>query len=374
MLKILKVENVDYAGRKLATFSIVTQNELTLQPILPASMWLLSLAIRGNSDHTNESYASHLCQFFTVMTRFGAGHKNWKEVNEYDVNAYLFAYMHQERGLSEISIVAHASAISSFYSWAYEHGYLRHAVQLEDVVERCRKLSKGSSNVKKRVAVLTRQYINEKEFNKLLEKNDERNAYIQERNTLALKLGYYLGLRAEEIIQDGCLNTQTLKSIIPLTPNAQSVSIPVIGKGNKTRTVNAKPELVDDIRNFLYGRRSEIDDGPLISKVDGTQLNRQFASKTFRKLATKMDENYEVWLDRSFHVLRKCYATNLVTWCHEKGLDPWVLVVERLGHESIETTKIYIFFEAVINNRPSIISKLSLDNTSFKNIWGKTNG
>ena len=370
----MEVNDVCWAGREITTYAIIKETSTDFAPVLPASLWLLSLSIEGKSKKTVETYGSAICQFLRDMTDIGNGQKGWKELDDRDFNAYFYAYLNQSRKLSVQTLNVYAAAIDGFYTWAYSNGFLTKKIELDDLLVGCKKVKSQGGKFRKSIGDLSRLYMDENKFISLLEKNKEKNPFIQERNNLVLKMGYYLGMRANEVVQGYYLNTEMLRKVVPDKHTSASLTITINGKGNKNRQVNIPPTLVNDIRRFLYGRRAELSDGPLISTVIGDGLDRQFPSKLFRKLADEMDDDREAWRDRSFHVLRKCFATNLVSWCYEKGIDPWVLVVERLGHDSLNTTRVYIFFEALMNKRQSVISKLSLENSSYRNIWGKGNG
>ena len=75
------------------------------------------------------------------------------------------------------------------------------------------------------------------------------------------------------------------------------------------------------------------------------------------------DEEVQLWLDRSYHILRKCFATERVSFCYEIGLDPRVFVPQWMGHEEFKTSEIYIFFDALLNNRVRVLKDLSLDDS-----------
>ena len=79
----------------------------------------------------------------------------------------------------------------------------------------------------------------------------------------------------------------------------------------------------------------------------------------------------EQWQLRTFHKTRKCFATNFVTHCYEDGFDPYIFLPQALGHDNLLTTFKYIYFEALLNQRPEIISELSLKQTQLhKNRYG----
>jgi len=184
---------------------------------------------------------------------------------------------------------------------------------------------------------------------------------------LILELGYRLGLRTAEVTDPRNLNTMQLRKSIAKSSFGSAIPIGIYGKGNKYREVVIPPSLLEKFDHFIIGRRKKLVDGPLICTKNGSPLGPGFASKVFAKCRTEIGD--KAWAHRSFHALRKSFATNLVGWCYNKGLDPWVLVPDRLGHDSVETTKIYIFFDAVLNSRHDVIKRLSLEGVRFKKIW-----
>lgn len=85
----------------------------------------------------------------------------------------------------------------------------------------------------------------------------------------------------------------------------------------------------------------------------------------FKQAAVRTKNPY--WDTRVFHSLRHTYATNMVTWLHNQNLNNYhIILPEYMGHASVETTDSYIQFEAVLNNRHSILNKLKVKNKHYK--------
>src|SRR5690606_38606827 len=87
----------------------------------------------------------------------------------------------------------------------------------------------------------------------------------------------------------------------------------------------------------------------------GNPLNKQFASTLFSNFKRNLvinGDSTEKWRNsnRSFHALRHSYATNFVI---DKGEDEAAkeLLRIRMGHENFETTRIYITFAAIIQQK-----------------------
>ncbi|OUS23817.1 hypothetical protein A9Q99_27710 [Gammaproteobacteria bacterium 45_16_T64] len=279
------------------------------------------------------------------------------------MSTYLFSYLQQTRQLSDKSISRDITVLDSFYNWAYKKGFAVSRPTFSFTYEKKNRRNRQGGSSAHSIKRMHKEYIDQESFEFLLENVTNKNPFINERNCLTLELGYKLGLRAAEVTHPKNLNTTKLRNLIENEPTGSSIEIDIFGKRNKWRTVIVPPDLVDNIDRFLNKRRKYYPDGPLICSTKGKILSASFASKVFRKC--RIHTNSEEWKDRRFHSLRKSFATNLVAWCYLHGIDPWQMVPERMGHESSETTKIYVFFDAVYNMRTDVIRTLSLENYSF---------
>ena len=109
---------------------------------------------------------------------------------------------------------------------------------------------------------------------------------------------------------------------------------------------------------------------PLSYESHGTELFRDCINTYLAKTTLDEDE-VKTWQERHYHILRKCYATNMVMFCQETGLDPRVFVTQWMGHEDPETTEIYIFYDAVLNKRLKVMNDLNLQKTVFGELYHK---
>ena len=360
-LIVTKVDGVCWEGGILNTFILSKGTE----PLFAPSMYLLHLAKTNKLDKTIATYANALKQFFKVVAQWKTGKADWKKIGDREISGYLFGYLKQQRNLSNRSIKVHIAALDGFFNWAYEHGFAINKPNFSYTFEDAdtEKYQGGHDNLK-----LNQEYMNKPDFEQLLTAVKATNPFINERNCLVLRLGYFCGLRAFETTKPENLNTQVIREKIDAKPIGSAINIEISGKGNKVRTIIIPPRLVEDIDYFINGRRKQIPDGPLICSLNGSALNEQFASTVFKTCCTEMVE--KEWNCRSFHSLRKSYATNLVAWCYENKLDPWVYVPERMGHADVNTTKQYVFFDAVLHQRHEVMRRLSLEGIEIKH-YGK---
>ena len=201
---------------------------------------------------------------------------------------------------------------------------------------------------------LIEKYISDKKYIKLIQAVESKSDYIQERNELVLHIGYHIGLRAAEVVDPRNL----LISKLINTDNGIANTIEIWGKSKNSRRVTIPFPLKEKIKLFITGRRKNITGDLLICSEYRDSLNRSFASKLFTKTVSNSGDEY--FDQRSYHSLRHTFATNLVVSCYERGHDPWTVVPEQMGHEDVNTTFKYIYFEAVHNKRHSLLKKLAV--------------
>lgn len=229
---------------------------------------------------------------------------------------------------------------------------------------------------------LFNKYVEKKIFTHLLSSVKAQCAFAKERDELVLHLGYYCGLRSAEVTDSRNLQTQDLRARIYRAEqrNEKTITIPILGKGEKLRQVDVPPKAFRKIKAFMEGRRKPeaIRDGSLICKRDGSSLFEEHATNTFKSARAIASARIDDILDEihigephlyfltkpsflklTFHALRHTYATNLVDFCYKHGYDPWQYVPEQMGHEDKATTQDYIVFDGKLNRREKIRRELS---------------
>ncbi|MCF4174889.1 tyrosine-type recombinase/integrase [Vibrio sp. McD22-P3] len=359
---IINVSKVKYAGiHKKSSLIFSKDGDLRAVP----TMYLLDLSIFGSSIETVKNYAYRLNAFFEVLDNSSI---HWKEVRQEHIDVYVNHYLKQTLSLKEQSINGHFAAISGFYKYAWEQGFVS-----APRVYRCEVLDDDTGRKMKSInddpCDLIKKYIPRDKISLLLEHVDYKSDYIQERNELILGIGYHMGLRAEEVIDRRNLK---LSKLLNLDTGEINKKISIIGKGAKPRKVNIPFALQEKISTFIHGRRSKIEGDLLICGREGKSLTRGTACYVFQR--AKLHSQDIFFNNRTFHCLRHSFATNLVIDCYSKGYDPWVVVPEQMGHSDYTTTFNYVFFEAVLNSRHSILQKLSVKKRSFEQLNKVRNG
>ncbi len=380
MIRRQIVRKYDYYGRSISFHCVIDDKGV---PIFAPTMFLFDSAIEGSKQTTTRSYASDLGQFFSILENtYGADGglgQDYREVTEAQMSAYLHSYLKQQKKLKDKSIKRHIASIQGFYDFCYKKGFMKNKADFS--------YSFGDDDIKVSFIEgmninLHKQYMNELTFkNDILGNLATTNPFIHERDALALKLGYYAGFRTHELTIADNLSTNKLRQILPYKKNwtPETVELKVRGKGSgnsgKLRSIMIDVDLTKSIYDFLWGKAKHIKT-TLMSTPNGTPLkNPSHGSSLFREcvnnflskkhLKTLSAQQFNLWQDRGYHDLRKCFATNSVSLCYKLNIDPRVFVTQWMGHSDPKTTDLYIFYDAVLNDRPKIISELSLEKTQF---------
>jgi site-specific recombinase XerD len=147
------------------------------------------------------------------------------------------------------------------------------------------------------------------------------------RDRVILETFFSTGMRAGELVN---LNREQIK----IKPNTKDLEIPIIGKGNRPRTVYFSERAVNWLRKYLE-KRNDKEKALFINyrgKIPSTRLNIRSMERIVKKYAILAG----LPLTTVCHTLRHSFATDLL----RKGVDLRI-VQEFLGHRNIATTQIY---------------------------------
>lgn len=366
-MRVSPVKGIKYAGGGINLYTVIDDQDI---PLLAPSLFLLHVARNGrtsNNRTTTKSYAQVLKDFFEVLR--DSDDLSYADVTDAHMTAYFNAYRGQTKGNKKSTIEYHATVLSNFYAYVKKIGISNAFDYLSFTYDD----SETQRNVKDlQMGRVLNIYMDEKEFKyKVLAQVKAKNPFIRERDELALKLGYYAGFRTHELVSYNNLYGPSLRSQFPEKDKCdiRADELEIIGKGNKLRTVHISPELVSGINKFLWGRGKTLK-GNLIAKANGEALtDLNYGSRLFTRIKNanlgELNSDKNNWKARVYHSLRKCYATNSVSFCYDENKDPMVFIPQWLGHNDEETTKLYIFYDAVISNRIDVMNTLSLNNAEY---------
>ncbi|MBJ2135557.1 tyrosine-type recombinase/integrase [Paraglaciecola chathamensis] len=378
------VSQLKYSTRVLDFYCVIDDAGY---PIFAPSMFLFHLAKNNFAQRTIKGYAYDLASFFTALNSTGKVVNllgtNFRDVDDPKMTAYLDGILKKQMELADATIERHIATLTSFYKFSYTYGLISE--------EKSFTFKYGEEEVKMSVmqgitTKLHETYMNEATFKDVVLSNaPNTSSFLNERNKLALMLGYHAGFRTEELVMKGNLDVSKLRKLLPKEKNRvpRAITLEIKGKGNKMRGAQITVEVTTAIYDFLWGRAKHIKTNLMSSKKGIPLTNTEMGTQLFRKCINNYKANthlskddIEVWDSRTFHTLRKCYATNSVMYCIRKGIDSRVFVTQWMGHDDPKTTEIYIFYDAVLNSRIGVTKDLSLQDTVFgqlyKNKYNKT--
>ena len=174
-----------------------------------------------------------------------------------------------------------------------------------------------------------------------------RNSWLGCRDHAILLTFVQTGLRVSELIhlecEDVCLE--------------RGAHIRCQGKGRKERSTPLTSQMVSVIRNWLK-QRGEIASGYLFPSRRGGMLSRDAVEALVAKHVTTATKRCPTLANKNVspHVLRHTTAVQLL----EAGVDRSIIALW-LGHESVETTQIYLDADLAIKER--VLSATTLPNT-----------
>ncbi len=334
------------------------------------NMFLADLSKRFSLE-TVRATANDLLSFSKMADSLGG----WAAITQQTLTGYLHGELYQRRKYKKPTMQRHIASLKNFFGWVNKKGYADNPKDFDWGYEHL-----YSNNQPDAVAYNASQhsfhslYITpETFFERLLPNVNSKDPFLRKRDQIVLRLGYECGTRAHEVL---LLDAKSVRNAIR---NARedndglwaTAAIPVKGKGSKNRDLLFPPDLCEFIWDFLVRYRSRINEckGPLICKHNGSPLkDPKHASTVFRSAyscAGKIRQHRQ-----GYHRLRKSFGTNLCQECFDTGKDPWVMLPRRLGHSDIDTTKLYIQFDALRNNRSSVLRDLRMRDNKFSAIHG----
>lgn len=348
-MTIITVSHIKWAGQTHKSHAVLdTHGEVNF----PATMYLVNLSLNGKSYNTTLNYAYRLESYFTVLQQ--SGEMDWRLVDDETMTVYINQYLHNTKNLSISSIEGHIACLESFYKWAWEHGFLKKPLKHSFILSQKNKQSSVLLHSNKDTRRYLGQYIEPTKLESLLEHLKTNDPFLLERNEIILSLGYSMGLRRSEIVHENNLKLTEFKRLKNLSKSERNLTI--IGKGPKTRIVPIPPKLYQMIENFVNGRHKTANSQNIICNKNGRCLSNSLPYVIFKQAAIRTQDPF--WDQKVFHSLRHSYATNMVSKCYEEKIDPWVILPEYMGHNDKSTTLSYVFFEAILNNRHSLLKKL----------------
>ena len=179
-------------------------------------------------------------------------------------------------------------------------------------------------------------FLTRTETDALIEAPD-RNSWIGARDHALLLTMSETGLRVSELINLKCEDI-SFESIAHLRCR---------GKGRKQRPIPLSSKTVAVLRNWLK-RRGETPSEPLFPSRRGGVLSRDAVERLVKKHAATARNKCSTLINKNVspHVLRHTAAVQLLQAGNDSGI-----IALWLGHESVETTQIYLDADLTIKAR-----------------------
>jgi site-specific recombinase XerD len=298
-----------------------------LGPLLQAYFTERLMRQQGASAHTIASYRDTFRLFAAFLERKLKKAPSCLTVADLDVRTILgfLGNLEKERGNSPRTRNCRLAAIHSFFAFV-----ARHEPALGGLAQQVLAIQ-GKRFGKRAIDYLTRTEIG------ALLKAPLTTTWSGQRDRTMLLLAVETGLRVSELIGLRC------EDFVPGTGS----HVTCRGKGRKSRCVPLRKETESEVRRWLKTREGN-PSSILFPSARGGALSRDGVQYVLAKhLATARSKCPSLIRKRvSPHVLRHSNAMQLL----ESGVDCSVIALW-LGHESLETTQIYLHASLELKER-----------------------
>jgi integrase/recombinase XerD len=282
---------------------------------------------RRVSPHTLASYRDTfrlLLQFAQQRLRKAPSSLAVSDLNTALLGAFL-DHLEQDRHNSARSRNVRLAAIHSFFRYV-----ALHAPEYSALAQRV--LAMPSKRFIRRPIT----FLTQVEVGALLAAPD-LNTWCGRRDRALLLLAVQTGLRAAELISLRCQDIVF----------GAAAHVSCEGKGRKMRCTPFRKDTVAVLRSWLRERRAKASD-PVFPTVRGTALSHDALQKLLTKHLTVARRHCASLMGKHVtpHVLRHSLAMDLL----QKGVDRSVIALW-LGHESMETTSIYLHADMTLKEQ-----------------------
>jgi integrase/recombinase XerC len=259
------------------------------------------------SQKTGSTYLNALKDFQNFFFEVYESDPEVEQIEIDDIRPFL-GWL-QDKGLSRNSIRLKASALKSLFKYLYKKELIK--------INPARLLSTPKKDK------LLPNFLTPNEIDNLLQKIDSTNPEGA-RDYLLIQLIYGSGLRISEAL-----------NILINDIDKFSMTVKVLGKGNKERVVPIGNNTISALDNYLKYRSTlckDSDNHYLFISHTGEQLTYSIAYKHIHNLMKGITDAEQ----KSPHTLRHSFATHLIN-----NVADIRSVGEMLGHSSLSSTQIY---------------------------------
>ena len=287
---------------------------------------------RQTSRHTISSYRDTFCLLLKYTKEFYKKQPIKLKINDFDSTLILnfLNYLERNRGISARTRNQRLAAIRSFFRYI--------SIFIPEYID----------SINQILAIPDKRY--EKKIINFLENSEiiallnapNRKKWIGRRDHLILMLMIQTGLRISELIQ---LKSQNINL-------CENPYVYCIGKGRKERTIPLTKEMKSALNDWLIECNHK-PNNPLFSSSRGGELSSDTIQYLVSKYVKIAQLNCISLKKKKItpHVLRHTTAVSMLN----AGIDRSMIALW-LGHESIETTQIYL--DSNLKMKEKILEKL----------------
>lgn len=301
-LDLLYGDLIDQQKVRQVVEEVLYEYDLTPKETLPAVLdnmgdrillYLATKKIDGLSRKTIKQYGMHLGRFADYMK------KDVEDITTMDIRIYLANY--SKTGVKNSTLAAETDILRVFFKWLEDEEYINRSPM--------RKIK--TPKIEKRV----REALTKEEFEIL------RGGALTLRQKALLEFFYSTGCRLEEV-----------ENIKKKDIDWQRLSLKVIGKGNKERTVYISATAQVHLRKYIMSRLDDCEFLFVTERKPIKNMGRRAIQREMDKIAKQSELQVNVFC----HLIRHTAATH---WLGS-GMD--ITTVQAiLGHDNLDTTQIY---------------------------------
>lgn len=263
------------------------------------------------SIHTVDAYKRDLKQFFDYMLEnFQLTDTDNKSITHQQIRSWLSSLINND--INTRSVNRKISTLKAYFAFLLK-GETITINPMQKII---------SPKMSKKVTA----YVEEESLNSMLDEEELKQGYSENRNYLIMEILYETGIRLSELIN---IKVQDI--------DIHNLTIKVLGKRNKERIIPITNILKDKIKQYLESKEKEIvtnseKENYLFLTKKGKKIYPNFVYRIVFYYLSKITTNKK----KSPHVLRHTFATHMLN--HGADLNA---IKEILGHSSLNATQVY---------------------------------
>lgn len=263
------------------------------------------------SIHTKDAYKRDLLQFFEYIQQNNNITENDNEQITHHIVRNWLSYL-IEKKINTRSINRKISTLKAYFN------FLKKGEEIT--------LNPMQKIISHKMSKKITPYVEEESLNEMLDEEETKIGYTENRNYLILEVLYETGIRLTELIN---LKLQDI--------DIHNLTIKVLGKRNKERIIPITKILKDKIILYLeYKENEEVKnmekENYLFLTKKGKKIYPKFVYRIVFYYLSRITTNKK----KSPHVLRHTFATHMLN--HGADLNA---IKEILGHTSLNATQVY---------------------------------